>query len=279
MIMKLTLFDDEGKIKKGKNDYEDEKHLISVESENRIYIATQDLTYEEGDYFEVYLSEKSQYLVVQLDQTLSPSIIYVKANKWRYDIPLNGNWEESISESAFKGKRQYISVRKAKQFEIEGYQNLSINTHDLKDETGAFPHASANVETRNDATFFARNAIDGIYANNSHGSYPYQSWGINQQNDAELKIDYGRTVEIDEVEITLRSDFPHDNYWVKGTIQFSDGNEVILNFTKSKDPHSFSIARRRTKWIKLKDLIKAEDNPSPFPALTQIATFGTNVRI
>lgn len=276
-MIEMTLFDSNGNIKIGKNDYEDEKHSIRAEGKDRIYIATQDLIYSEGDYFELCLSEPNQYLIVQLDQALSATMVFIKGKKWRYDIPLAKNWKEAISDTAFKGKRHYISVRKAKPFEIEGYQNLSINSHDLKDETGAFPHASANVETRNDATFFAKNAIDGIYANNSHGSYPYQSWGINQQDDAELKIDFGRTVEIDEVEITLRADFPHDNHWVKGTIQFSDEYEVILTLDKTADPQIFPIERRKTEWIKLKDLIKDENNPSPFPALTQIAAYGTNI--
>ncbi|GFH42962.1 hypothetical protein Hs30E_15130 [Lactococcus hodotermopsidis] len=38
---------------------------------------------------------------------------------------------------------------------------------------------------------FARNAIDGVFATLSHGVYPYQSWGINRQEDAALTIDFG----------------------------------------------------------------------------------------
>lgn len=29
--------------------------------------------------------------------------------------------------------------------------------------------------------FAARNAIDGVTANRSHGSWPYESWGINKR--------------------------------------------------------------------------------------------------
>ncbi|WP_425541670.1 hypothetical protein [Alkalibacterium iburiense] len=276
--MKLVLFDKDGHVKTGKNDYDEERHPLSVEGKKHIHISTQDLIYEKGDYFQLDLAEENKYLFVQLNQTLAPSLIYVKDNQWRYDIPLEDNWKESIPEKSFKGKRHYISIREAKPFEIEAYQNLSLNTHDLKDETGAYPHASANVETRNDSTFFAKNAIDGVYANTSHGSYPYQSWGINQQDDAELKIDFGRTVEIDEVEVTLRADFPHDNYWIKGTIQFSDGEETTLQFIKTKDPQSFSIEKKQTEWLILKNLIKSDESSSPFPALTQLAAFGRNLQ-
>ena len=44
----------------------------------------------------------------------------------------------------------------------------------------------ANVETRGEAVFAARNAIDGIYENDAHGIWPYQSWGINRDPNAAL---------------------------------------------------------------------------------------------
>lgn len=62
-----------------------------------------------------------------------------------------------------------------------------------------FPHASANVETRGELAFFAKNAIDGKSANRSHGSYPFQSWGINQQADAALTVAFGRRISIDRL--------------------------------------------------------------------------------
>jgi len=87
----------------------------------------------------------------------------------------------------------------AKDYEIKQYRNLAFNPHDQKETSGAYPYAVANVETRNDSMFFAKNVINGICANLSHGSYPYQSWGINQQADAEITIDFGRLVEVDRV--------------------------------------------------------------------------------
>ncbi|API89716.1 hypothetical protein BKP56_10795 [Marinilactibacillus sp. 15R] len=277
MTISITLFDQDGQMKLGKNDYEDTASLMTSKGENRAYIATQYHKYHEGDYFEIELSEPKQYLVVQLDQTLSPSTIFIQGKKWRYNLPLQDNWKESSSDISFKGKRHYISVRKAETYEIESYQNLTLNTHDSKEETGAYPHASANVETRNDSTFFALNAIDGIYANLSHGSYPFQSWGINQQDDAELKIDFGRPVAISELELTIRADFPHDNFWTKGTIEFSDGTEIKLDLIKTPEPQRYKIDMKETNWIKLKQLIKSQESDSPFPALTQIAAYGDNI--
>ena len=49
--------------------------------------------------------------------------------------------------------------------------------------------ASANVETRGESVFAARNAIDGVKANRSHGAWPFESWGINRQDDAQLTLE------------------------------------------------------------------------------------------
>ena len=49
--------------------------------------------------------------------------------------------------------------------------------------------------------------------------------GINQQLDAALKIEFGREVLLDKVILTLRADFPHDNYWQQVT--FPTVHEVL----------------------------------------------------
>lgn len=64
------------------------------------------------------------------------------------------------------------------------------------------------METRGEAVFAARNAIDGIFENSAHGEYPYQSWGINRDPNAALTLDFGREVLLDELRITERADFP-----------------------------------------------------------------------
>ena len=66
-----------------------------------------------------------------------------------------------------------------------------------------FPHAVANVETRGESVFAAQNAIDGNTSSNSHGDWPYESWGINRQDDATLRILFGRKVKIDRVILYL----------------------------------------------------------------------------
>ena len=87
-------------------------------------------------------------------------------------------------------------------------RNLAFNCYDEHGDTGFYPHASANVETRGEAVFAARNAIDGIFENSAHGEYPYQSWGINRDPNAALTLDFGREVLLDELRITERQISP-----------------------------------------------------------------------
>jgi len=160
-------------------------------------------------------------------------------------------------------------------YEINAYKNLALNPFDQHEVSGVYPHASANVETRGEAVFAARNAIDGCICTLSHGEWPYESWGINRQDDAKITIDFGRKVDFDKIVLYTRADFPHDNWWVQGTFEFSDGTTQVVNMDKKvQEPHVFHICKKGIEWIKLGNLIKADD-PSPFPALTQIEVYGT----
>jgi hypothetical protein len=87
------------------------------------------------------------------------------------------------------------------------------------------------------------------------------------------RSDFGRTVEIDKVVLTLRADFPHDNYWERVTLTFSDGSMHIAQLVKTHEPQPILLQRRKVEWIKLGELVKSAD-PSPFPALSQVEVFG-----
>lgn len=192
-----------------------------------------------------------------------------------HHVSLPGHREQAITYSpkSFAGACHIIRARFATPEEIAARRNLAYNPYDEHGDTGFFPHAHANVETRGEAVFAARNAIDGIYENDAHGIWPYQSWGINRDPNAALTLDFGRPVTIDELRLTLRADFPHDAWWTQATVEFDNGSREVLELKKSAAPQCFAIAPRTVKSLKLFELIKADD-PSPFPALTQIEAWG-----
>lgn len=164
----------------------------------------------------------------------------------------------------------------ARPFEITAYRNLAVNVNDQHQDANCYPHASANIETRDESVFIARNTIDGMTANGCHGEWPYGSWGVVSEEDCRMKLDLGRTVCADRIILYTRSDFPHDCWWTSVKAVFSDGSELKLNMEKSSGAHEFTFEPKKIKWLELCELEKAED-ASPFPALTQIEVYGFDV--
>ncbi len=233
--------------------------------------------YRKGDYIGFADLEPGNFYFVRVDAAINESYVYLTEPTVRYTIPFYEK-KESQNPLAFAGNRHYVAIRKALPKEIKAYRNLALNPFDQHQASGAYPHASANVETRGESVFEARNAIDGILATVSHGEWPYESWGINRQDDAELTIDFGRPVDIDEIRLYTRADFPHDNWWTAGTFTFSDGStETVEMQKKCGEPHCFKIEKKGITTVKLNSLIKADD-PSPFPALTQIEVYGIEAK-
>ena len=213
------------------------------------------------------------YAVIQLEDALAQALVYLPDRALTYRIPEEGE-RIVFSPKTFAGEKHLIRARSAGQEEITARRNLTFNCYDRHGDNGYFPHTSANVETRGEVVFASYNAIDGMYENSSHGKWPYQSWGINRDPAAALRIDFGRPVKIDELRLTLRADFPHDSYWTEATVEFSDGSCEVLSLCKNAAPQRFPITARTVKWLVLKNLVKAEDE-SPFPALTQFEAWGT----
>lgn len=230
--------------------------------------------YHEGDRIVLETSEKGSYIWIQVDDALGAALCYLTDN-FSYEIPF-GEKRISYSPKVFYGNRHYLYARCAGKEEISIYRNLALNVCDQHGDTHCYPHAWANVETRGESVFAARNAIDGVCENRSHGEWPYESWGINMQDDAYMTVEFGREVEIDKILLYTRADFPHDNWWRQVTLTFSDGTSLEWELEKSTLPHTLTFPPKRVTWVRLEKLIKADD-PSPFPALSQIEIYGKDI--
>lgn len=239
--------------------------------ESEVYLVAT-AAYEEGDRIVLEYAGEPKYFWFQADDAMGASLVYVTGNV-EFKIPF-GELRTGYSPKAFAGELHYIYAREAYREEIYAYRNQALNVYDNHDNDHSYPHATANVETRGEAVFAARNAIDGVKANSAHGAWPYNSWGINRNPDAVLRIDFGHEIETDRAVIYLRADFPHDNWWNQVTLAFSDGSEVTGNLEKRATGQIITYPARKVSWVELKKLIKAETE-SPFPALTQLEIYGT----
>ena len=237
------------------------------EEVNLVYAAE----YREGDRIVVEIEETRQFYWLQLDDGRGKSLVYLTGNV-DYQIPF-GEKRINLSPKTFYGVRHLLSVRKTRGFEVEGYRNLALNVWDQHGEVSCYPHASANVETRGESVFAAMNGIDGVTVSDCHGEWPYESWGINRREDACLKLDFGRTVEVDRIILYTRADYPHDNWWKQATVRFSDGSALKLELQKTGAAQEFAFDKKRIEFLELTQLIKGEEG-SPFPALVQIEVYG-----
>lgn len=253
----------------------DEQNMIKckVQGEDQILMVYKG-EYSPGDKILFQTDEINTYYVIRIDSTMDEAYVYLTEKSLEYVIPFD---EKKISYNplSFTGNRHYITMRKAEDYENSSYRNLAKNVMDQNKDLGCYPHAHANVETRGESVFAARNCLDGVLANESHGAWPYESWGINKQDDAEITLEFGRPVDINKIYLYTRADFPHNNWWVQATITFSDGSKEVVNMEKSVKPHVFSIEKNQITWLKIGNLIQSDD-PSPFPAMTQIEVYGRN---
>jgi hypothetical protein len=245
------------------------KDLALGENEVRL---VHNQAYKEGEIIVVESDKTGIFLVIQLDDAIGENIVFIKGRSISYTVPFGEN-KTCLSPKSFWGDKHLLTVRMATKDEIASYKNLAINKYDQHAEATCFPHALANVETRGESVFAAKNAIDGNSENHSHGEWPYESWGINQDLNAAMKVEFGRNVIIDKIRMYTRADFPHDAWWRQVTFQFSDGSAFVWNLEKTDKAHEITFEKKTIEWLELCNLIKADDS-SPFPALSQLEVYG-----
>ncbi len=251
-------------------DKNDKTRYVSSGEDQVVLVNTSQ--YAGGDRICLETDTKNIFVWIQFDDALGASLVFITDNI-SYDIPF-GEKRISYSPKAFHGDMHYLYARTARDDEIYAYRNHALNIYDFHGKTNCFPHAYANVETRNEAVFAARIAIDGVIANHAHGAWPYESWGINRRDDACITVEFGNEIVADKVVLYLRADFPHDNWWKQVKLVLSDGEELVCELKKTALGQEIPLNGKVITDITLKELIKSDD-PSPFPALTQIEVYGT----
>lgn len=247
--------------------------LASSAHESEAFLCL-DRVYEPGDT--IVIASDGKHVWAQLDTALLPGEVYLPSGRMRWRVP-EGEHRLAYCPGAFAGPRHLITARVMTQAEVAARRNVACNPADLRGDTDFFPHCTANVETRGESCFAARNVIDGLRACTSHGEWPFQSWGIGAREDAWLLVDFGREVTIDEMALTLRADFPHDAYWVSGHVVLSDGSEAAYDLQKTGDRQYIPLGRHTVTWLRLERMQKSDD-PSAFPALIELEVFGADAQ-
>lgn len=244
--------------------------------------------YRPGDMISLEIGDVNRFCVVQFEDTMPPALVYVTQQRIVFPVPVSDKPEPiPYSPKSFAGNCHIIHARFATSEEISARRNLAFNPYDHTfygqgpmgngKNTGFYPHAVSNIEPTSPG-FAPRTAIDGVLENSAHLMWPYQAWSNDRDPAAELTIDFGRAVRVDELRLTLRADYPHDSWWTEGTVRFSDGSSETFALEKTALPQAFSITPRTVTSLTLCDLKKHED-ASLYTALTQIEVWGTEAEI
>lgn len=226
--------------------------------------------YEPGDMLVV--ESDAPHLLVQTAAGLPEARVYAPTGRMTWVVPV-GEHRLAYAPGTFDGARHVARARALTAEEIAARRNVALNPADLRGDVDFFPHCTANVETRGESCFAARNVIDGMRYNTFHGEWPFQSWGIGAREDAWCLLDFGREVDVTEIALTLRADFPHDAYWTRGTVELSDGAEIAFDLRRTGDRQLIPLGEHRVRWMRLINMKKSDD-PSAFPALTEWEAFG-----
>jgi hypothetical protein len=245
--------------------------LSAIEGQKELKLNYNNI-YSEGDKINFTL-DINKYVFVNIGEYVAESLIYAPEAKFEYSIPV-GEKLVAYHPEAFQGNSHIITVREAKEEEIAEYRNLALNGLDKHQEVNYYPHAYANVVTRDEACFEPRNAIDGCKDNSSHGNYPYHSWGGGLRDDLEFTLFFGREVEADKIVLYLRADYvnDHDTNWKTGVFEFSDGSRLPISMIKTAEPQEFAFESKKISWVKLTEIRRPVS--SAFAALTQIEVYG-----
>lgn len=232
--------------------------------------------YDEGD--KIIVNKKdTDHIAMQLDEYIAESIIYSGTNQIVFEVPF-GELRRGYDKNAFSGDEHRIRVYEPNEDVKYGFRNISLNSHDKRGQMKYYPHAYANLVTREDVCFFERNAIDGVRDNEGHGDYPYHSWAGGAREDLEYYIDFGAEVEVKKLVFYLRADFPHDTYWKNIDVEFSDGNKVTAEFDGIKDGQELILPEKvKTKIVHLTNF-KQVSFPLSWAALSQIEVYGRYIK-
>ena len=221
-------------------------------------------------------AEPGAHLWLRMGNAIPEGEVYCPEGVLTWRMPA-GEHRLAYAPGAFEQRRNLLTARIMTEEETARTRDVARNPLDLRGGTDFFPHCTANVETRNESVFAARNVIDGLRCNTFHGEWPFESWGIGAREDAWCRIDFGREIIAEKMALTLRADFPHDAYWTKGHAVDSEGAELAFDLRKTGERQWISLGGRSIRWLRLERMVKSDD-PSAFPSLRAWEVIGRDAR-
>ncbi|MGI6400543.1 MAG: DUF7402 domain-containing protein [Thermoguttaceae bacterium] len=240
------------------------------------YVESNDWTPEERAQYEYYWTKR------KIEDGINEFNTELKRIAINKNDPSLGKYTANIDFGGLETRQAFISGYLARRLpsiarregKLNTYRNLALNPNDVQGDSmqvAMYPHASSNSEYGYADEFAAKNAIDGKKDNKGHGP-DFPSWGPNLRTDLWLNVDFGCEVDIDKCVIYARADFPHDDVWQSGTLEFSDGSTVDIELRPTAEPQEFKFDKRRVTSVRLTNL--KPNFPLKWCGITEIEYWG-----
>lgn len=91
--------------------------------------------YVEGDEIVMHVDETERFYVIRIDDTMDEALVYVTKSDIVYQVPFDEKkW--SYNQKSFGGQWHYLTIRRAREYEVYGYRNLAKNVMDQHGDPG-----------------------------------------------------------------------------------------------------------------------------------------------
>ncbi len=228
--------------------------------------------YSVGDKITVKVTG-SKYVAISINERQGESLLYVPGGEFTYTVPtdLTTAFNTTYRTIGAGYESNTIFLRIPTEEELSEERNLAVNTYDSSSATGTFPHVTANGTTTGATT--GRCAIDGFVTNTSaEKKWPYQAWMAQADVENSFKLDFGREVKVNELQIKLRS-ASTDTHLLSAKLTFSDGSSQTIYLHNTSEFMTFDLGGKTVSSITLSNFEKAD--ASGLFGITELRVFGT----
>ena len=177
------------------------------------------------------------------------------------------NYHKSLVERPVIGLAEGLDAHGGTNVTGNPRRNLAKNPGAKTFSVGSFPHAESNSFYQYLDEYSPASVIDGNGEANA-GRW----WRPYKRTDIWLKIEFGRTVLLDEIVIHRKLPESGRQGWSKVTLQFSDDQKEDIVLKNSPEPQKISFPEKQSGFVLLTDF--QQEFPLETNGIIEIEVFG-----
>ncbi|MDO5553947.1 MAG: hypothetical protein Q4G68_09300 [Planctomycetia bacterium] len=173
---------------------------------------------------------------------------------------------EQANQAPIFGAGEATDARGGSNITGNARRNLALNPQATTFSVTSYPHATSNSHWKYWDTTSPRLTIDGKRESSDN------AWRPNRRTDLWLKVEFGRSVSVDEVVLTLKLTEEQKKTWSKAVIRFSDESEIPIELACTTEPQHFPFTAKATTSVTITNL--QEDSPLSDNGVVELEVWG-----